>query len=449
MRKYEILYDCPIAEISRLADSDVAADFAATLVDPALSSFTTLTEQMRGLGADLARAKADRNHFSGWGDLRQCLESFERQFATFPEPRFGKFRLFVVLAEKLAQTAAPLDATVIDENQFEIRELPNSLPLSWFSRENGQSFEDSVAVFSCADIGAIERQIANCNISPHFVFHILASLAPILNVPAGHAALVKKNTPTIEAAAVDAFVRLVILASGKSVHSPQRYSSPLSVINPDIIHAGHLYHQWNEVLYVLSEYNSRDEILLKYLTIYHVVENLMFKFPIVELERQQGGRMFSIRDFRRLYQQVDEAETTALKRLFTAALKEEATPGITFESHLVTRWQSLVTPASLVDFESALGLLGIKKDRRPLRHSEFRVGSECAGLFTQMVYQTRCAIVHNKETEFHLTYASLNAAFITLLENFLMPSLEEICFALVGSPNQQVWYSRKELLLYQ
>lgn len=447
MRKHEILYDWPIAEISRLADSDIAEGFAASLVDPALSLFTSLTEQIRGLGANLDQAKAECNHFSGWGDLQRCLESFESQFSTFPEPSFGKFRLFAILAEKLVQMAEPLDAAIVDENKFEIRELQNSLPLSWFSKENIQSFEDSVAIFSCNDFVSLESEIYLCNISPPFIFHILSALVPLANVPTCHAVLIKKVTPTIETAAIDAFVRIVILASGKTVHSPRRYAAPLSVINPDIIRAGHLYQQWNEIFYVLSEYNSRDEILLKFLTIYHVVENLMFKFPIVELERQNNGRMFSIRDFRRLYQQVDETESAALKRLFAAVLKEEATPGILFEARLVTRWQNLPT-ASITDIENALGTLGIKKSHRPLRHSEFGEGNECAGHFTKLVYQTRCAIVHNKETEFHLTYASLDAAFALLLENFLIPSLEEICFALIGSPNQKVWYSGEKLLLY-
>lgn len=449
MRKHEALYDWPIAEITRLSDSEIAEDFAAGLVEPVLSDFTTLTERMRGIGADLARSKAARDHFNNWPELLQCIESFERQFYTFPNSAFGKFRLFIMLADKLAQTAAQLDANLIDENQFEIREMPSSMPLSWFSRENGQSFEDSIAVFSFANFHLLERELVQYNISEHFLFHLLVALSFLTNIPVGHAVVVKKVTPTIETSAVDAFARLAVLSSGKSVHSPRVYSVPLSVLNRDAICAGHVYHQWNEVLNVLSEYNSRNEILLKYLTIYHVVENFMFKFPIVELERQQAGLMFSLRDFRRLYNQIDEAEPSALKRMFQAALSVEASTGVTFEAHLVTRWQSLELTTSQVDIEDALRLLGIKKNRRPLRYSEFRAGSECHGYFSQMVYQIRCAIVHNKETEFHLTYASLNEGLIALIERFLIPSLEEICFALIGTPNQEFWYSRKELLLYQ
>lgn len=237
--------------------------------------------------------------------------------------------------------------------------------------------------------------------------------------------------------------------SGGRSHTLRKYSVPISVISRNAVEAGEVYHQWNEVLNVLSEYNSRDEILLKYLTIYHVFENLMLKFPIVELERQQAGRMFTMRDFKRLYHQIDEKELAALKRLFATVLQLVATPGTTFEAHIVARWQALVPTTPQAEIEDALRLLGLKKNHRPLAYSDLTQGNECAGYFTQMVYQTRCAIVHNKETEFHLTYATLNNGFTALIEKFLIPSLEELCFALIGAPNPYVWYSQKELLLYQ
>lgn len=447
MKKYEILYDWPIDEIRRLTNSDIAESFAATLSEQDLSQFTSLTEQMRGLGTELAQAKAAFSHFSNWHVLRSCLKDFENQFTTFPEQSFSKFLLFVVLAEKLALIAEPLDEIIIDESKFVIREHLDSLPIPWFTRENNITFEDSVAVFSCADFDSLECEINSCNISPPFIFQFLAALVPLPNVPIGHAALLKNTTPAIDSAAINAFVRLVILASGKYIHSPRRYVAPLRVINPDVFSAGHLYQQWNEILYVLSEYNSRDEILLKYLTIYHVIENLMFKYPIIELERQNSGQMFSIRDFRRLYKQVEQSESTALKHLFTAVLKEEATNGVTFEARLVSRWNGL-NSSLISNLEIVLGKLGIRKGTHNFRHTDFNTSNDCASYFSQMVYQTRCAIVHNKETEFHLTYASLDAALTMLIEEFLIPSLEEICFALIGKPNSKFWYSGEKLSLY-
>ena len=173
----------------------------------------------------------------------------------------------------------------------------------------------------------------------------------------------------------------------------------------------------------------------------------MFKLPIVELEREKSGEMFSIRDFRRLYARVYESELSALRRLFVAILHLPATSTTSFEKHVLARWKSLVPGTAAADIEKALGALDLKRDKRAMKHSEFK--KDVAGNFSQMVYAVRNAIVHNKETEFHLTYATLDKTISTLIESFLLPCLEEICFALIGSTNPYVWYANKEMLLYK
>jgi hypothetical protein len=194
---------------------------------------------------------------------------------------------------------------------------------------------------------------------------------------------------------------------------------------------------------VLSEYNSRDELLLKYLTIYHVIENFMFKRPIVELESKQAGKVFTIRDFRRLYRQVETREPDAIKQLFNVVSKMPATAAASFEQNWVNRWTAALPVAIAPDVDKALGALDMG-----FKHSEFTVG-QAAARFSQLVYAIRNAVVHNKETEFHLTYASLDATFLRLIESFLIPALEEVCFALVGRKNPELWYSQDKLYFYK
>lgn len=445
MRKIDALYDWLQLEINRLTDSETADNFAVSLVEPELTNFTNVTEEMRGYSADIATAKAARMHFVQWSDLQKCVELFKSQFPVFPGQVFNKLLLFIILSDKISQTTTPLDAEVIDESLFEFCSIHAELPLRCFSYENSRSFEDSVVVFYLDDLHEFQKDLNAQNISPRLLFHLLAAISQLSDVPQEHFALVKKLTGGIDRSAIEAFIRLNILMSGGMVHSPKKYSTPLALISRDSLAAGNVYHQWNEVLHVLSEYNSRDEILAKYLTLYHVFENLMLKLPIVELERQQGGRMFTIRDFKRLYQQVDVKEFDSLKRLFDKVLKLDVAPGRSFERHIIQRWRGL-TPVN--EIEDAANKLGIKKSARFV-FNDFTSNSECIKYFTSMVYQIRCAIVHNKETEFHLTHANFNNGFVSLIEKFLIPSLEELCFFLISSPNQHVWYSHKALLLYQ
>ena len=174
----------------------------------------------------------------------------------------------------------------------------------------------------------------------------------------------------------------------------------------------------------------------------------MFKLPIVSLERKQGGRMFSIRDFRRLYREVEINEIVSLRNFFSEIFKIILSDGNTFETRLIDRWNSLSTNISPRDVENALEVLQVlKKDNKPLKYVDFKKG-ESFVYFSNIVYTIRNAIVHNKETEFHLSYATLDHPICVLIENMLLPSLEEICFELIGTNNPHVWYKNKELVLY-
>lgn len=442
MKKYEILYNWPISEIERLADSKVAEDYANSLDDTTSSQFVTLTERMRTLGAELAVAKAARNHFAKWPDLHSCVLEFGKSFESFPKPSVEKLKFSILLIRKLSQSLPQLNTGDIDVNAFELRELTHQVPLKWFSRENSQSIENSVVIFSRDDYDEVEREITSAIISPDLLFQLIAALHNTSILPSSQAILVKNMNPPIEPSAVSAFARLAVLSTGKPVHSARKYVSKPSVLIPDDIQPCEPYQQWNEVLNVLSEYNSRDEILLKFLTIYHVIENFMFKRPIVELERQKNGGMFSIRDFRRLYDGVDIGEPEALKRLFKSVFEMYAKPSVKFGKHVAKQWLKLAPKKA--EINSAIKTLGLNLEFNAFNETQ------AAPFFSKLVYSVRNAIVHNKETEFHLTYASLdtNPGLYTLIENFLLPSLEEISFSLIAKSNNEFWYQNREIQLY-
>lgn len=447
MKKYELLYDWPIAECCRVTDSQQAEDYANTLQDGKLDRFIALTEQIRNCYIDLQKARAAKQHVAFWPLLRTHFEAFHSDFADFPALRPGKMIIHITLAAAVAQSAPPIDEEDLGDTPFEIRLLPNRLPEAWFYRENLHSFEDSLVLFATSDLAALANDVSQANIAPRFALHLLGAILAAPELLSGHYVAVKKVAPQIEIQAVEAFVKLNLLMSGKALHSSRPFVNPPSLIDIDKAQAGHPYQQWNDVFHVMSEYNTRTDILLKYLTLYHVIENLMFKLPIVELESQKSGHMFTIRDFRRLYRRVEETEIEALKRLMRAVVGIPIGAGKTFGQHIVRRWKALVPSVPSADIEQALGALDIKKNGRPLRHSELRTDGELHAHFAQMVYAIRCAIVHNKETEFHLTYHSLDATLSAIIETFLLPSLEELCFTLVGSPNQLVWYTSKALVL--
>lgn len=449
MKQYEALYDWPIREISRITDSPVAEDYCDALVEGGDTEFISIAEQIRGLSAELFAAKAAREHFSKWSELREKVCRFSEQFPNFPDLQPRKFNLHILLSEKISLAEFAIDGNIdIDPDLYEIRDLPAPVNYSSFFHENTRSPIDSLAVFSYHNGATFDADIFNAPAGPTFLYNILVALNKASEISEIASACLKQMTPQLKIEAVVAFVRLCMVAKGGVVVPPIQYNNPLAILDPSVFQVDHGYQQWNDIILVLSEYNSRKEILLKYLTLYHIFENLMIKLPIVELERQQGGRMFSMRDFSRLYSQVDGAEPKALKRLLVSALCMSAKPTETFEKVITKRWDDLITAGLGVELNNALLTLGLQKDKRPLEHTDVKAGSEFPGQMCDMIYRIRCAIVHNKETEFHLNTISLNNAFQTLISNFLIPSMEEICFGLIGSPNPKTWYQGRELLLY-
>lgn len=448
-KKHSILYDSIVQEVNRLSDSPVAESFAESLevAGADIDEFVTLTERLRGFGADLAGAKARREHFANWAELRLCLEDFSVKFSTFPNLDFDKRLLELMLVTKLAQIEPSIDMVDVDDEQFELRELATTLPIHLFVHENNKAFSESTVVLSVQDTAAFEQELAQANISPKLSFQLLAAIQARPHLSAKHHALIKRATPAISDAGVEAFCCLSLLSVGRPVHVPRTYELPPKVIDCDRLQAGVAYNQMNEIMYVLSEYNSQRQLLSKYLTLYHVVENFMYRMPIAKLEQAQGGAMFSIRDFQRLYKEVEEKELPAIRKFFAAVAKIEYEPGNTFRSRVVNNWTTACIGPAAVDTQIALGKFGVKKDGRARTAAEF-LKDDLPANFAELVYGVRCAVVHNKETEFHLTYANLDAGVAHLIERFLIPTLEEICFHLVSGTNPVVWYTNGELKLF-
>ena len=458
MKKYEILYVWPISKLESLCDSVETEAFVDSLDEESTEhkNLIRYIDALRAFKSDLIAAKEAKNQYVKWGEIRALLDEVEQHFSAFPNLDSNRTRLSLLLAEKLVVTlpepsvtgVPDFDEADIDETLFELRALREPLPISWFVRQNAQSFSDSLAVFNTVGVGALENEIAASTMSPELIFQLLGLLHTDQNIPTPQAVLIKRANPSIDGIAVDAFVRLQLLASGAAVHTPKNYLNSPSIVDVDGIRAGTPYQQLDEVFYVMSEYNSRQDFLAKYLSIYHVIENFMFKRPIVELERRRNGQMFSIRDFKRLYQELDVREISALKKLMAIVFEFEPAAGKKFEKIICDRWLAFCPVANVPNLDALLERLGLRRGDAPLRHADF-CGDSAYSYFAQIVYAVRNVIVHNTETEWHLSYATLDESAQLLLEGFLLPSLEEICFAFAGSANPHVWYQNKVLSLYQ
>jgi hypothetical protein len=443
MKQHEALYDWPLSEIQKLTDSDQAGIYCETLSLSQQNDFTALTELIRGLGGEISISKAHRQYFSRWSDLRTAIKTFSEKFSTFPDANFSKLHIHSLLAEKMP-TIDPIDPLKnISEAAFELREFDKDINFGAFFWENTSDILDSLAAFSVKNPNSIAEEIKLANISPELLYYLITALSISTYSSEKSIVITKKIVPQPTMAATSSFLNMALVSSGRSIHKSMSYTRPLQILDKMALKANHNYQQWSDVILVLSEYNDRKDVLLKFLTLYHVFENLMIKLPIVELERRKAGRMFSIRDFSQLYSQVEGAESKALKRLFTKTFAMEIPSGEQISKKIIERWKNLVPSHTEDDINEALSTLEFKK-----KFVDFQDNGEAVIFFSEMVYKVRCAIVHNKETELHLTHNSLDSSLKIIICEFLIPVLEEVCFFLIGTPNEITWYNGQELRLF-
>jgi len=250
---------------------------------------------------------------------------------------------------------------------------------------------------------------------------------------------------------IQATLRLQAVAHGIPIHSAVGSGVIPSCIAPPKISALQPYQQFNESILILSEYHSRKEILNKFLSLYHVIESFMYKIPIAKLGSNNAGKMFSIRDFRALYRNVANNELNSIKEIFKGFWSLQIS-GTSFKDIVKNE---LIRMPTLFGFDNAeFNLLLTKLDVAEnngftqLKNSTSTQNGTSI-LYATLLYKVRCAIVHNSETEFHISHYNLSKTLIHTLDELLMKPLEILILDQIADPSSPVWYKVPSLKLYE
>jgi len=239
------------------------------------------------------------------------------------------------------------------------------------------------------------------------------------------------------------FFQFVLLTNGYTFHRPIETNENQFINSAikSILDCTKNFNQYQESAYILSEYNHTNDILLKYLLLYHIIENFMYRRPIAEM----ANTKFTIRDFKRLYKSIDKDEIGTLLVFFKKISDEQLFVDITIESYVDSKLNDL-RDLGLLDIKDFVSVLAF--DFSNLKYSAGNNNPDKD--FRKFIYQIRNSIVHNKETEFHLTHNSFQEfpELKKLFESFLLPTLENIIYYLIFKNGSIVDYPKNHLLLY-
>ena len=237
---------------------------------------------------------------------------------------------------------------------------------------------------------------------------------------------------------LESLIQFILLVNGQVFHSPIEVSEKFleddikNILKCDIKN----FNQYQESAYILSEYNHTQDILLKYLLLYHIIENFMYRQPIAEM----ANNRFSIRDFKNLYKKVDLTEEKTLKELLTKIKFENIISTTKIEEYFTNNMTSFkVGLANQNEMNEILSKMTLQ-NLNGLNYSNA----------SKLIYYFRNSIIHNKETEFHITHTVLNNSpdLVKFFEEFLLPTLENIIYFLIFQENSIIDYPKNHLLLY-
>lgn len=193
------------------------------------------------------------------------------------------------------------------------------------------------------------------------------------------------------------------------------------------------YSQYYDIYDVINEWHHSSDVLTAFLKMYQVLEYLGYRKKMVGIVTGSGTKNSFLMHIKSLNTNFSERAT--LKDLFVKDLGpfknrlNNITPAV---SAFIRRYWSNPNGQPYLKPADA----GLQKD-------------QINGKIANFVYDVRCAIVHNKESEFHITYTNVDEyrALLPLMKEIiaLMPAMIMNC---LNSPTAKIAYSSKVLNLY-
>lgn len=252
------------------------------------------------------------------------------------------------------------------------------------------------------------------------------------------------------------YINMIQIYLGKIIHESKKSIYEIKLKNENNFELIDQYVQFSDIFYILSEFNEEKNILNKYLKVYQVIENFMFRIPLCELI-DDTKKMFTIREFNRLYSNIESNEKDALKKFFKKSLLETDSNGVIlikivkdyiddFKSNNTSKLEDIRLFLTNKGFLSNNELSNIKN----LNDIETKTSlqNNLISVISNFIYSLRNSIVHNKATEFHLTNNNLEDSIRSLIDELVIPILIEIIFFLIMNNSQVITYNARELKLY-
>ncbi len=185
--------------------------------------------------------------------------------------------------------------------------------------------------------------------------------------------------------------------------------------------------QFFEILDVFDEYQHTTDILLRFLKLYQIIEYLLIRVLLVKIQARTGQNKQFLRELmgmkkhndfdKKLFRELFDVEKSDLKNWLINLVQNQ---NIRIE---IEKYSGKLVDASQNSEEYWLNLLA------------------------DLLYQLRNSIVHNKESECHITIHTASSVTINLTREILL-KLEKIILKKLMGNDMRILYTNRNLRLY-
>ncbi len=225
------------------------------------------------------------------------------------------------------------------------------------------------------------------------------------------------------------YIYLSFLNSSRSVTLPALLNYSNNVLNPVLNYTQNIeYEQYFDIYDVINELNQAPDLLTRFLKLYHVLEYLMYRVYLVDLVGRVGRNKFFVREFITSSESMKKGEKETFIKNFVKIFGGDA-------GDINNAISGDVNPL-IVTFLNDHGLV-----------SAFAAGD--INRIAQLIYSVRCSIVHNKESEYHLTISFYDDFLpIIPLVRSLIRIIEKLMIEKIKTNHGNIKYPQRGIQLY-
>ena len=252
----------------------------------------------------------------------------------------------------------------------------------------------------------------------------------IANSDINHGLIINKTGQPLDERKHYSYIYLSFLNESNSIFLSHDLKYSTSSLSGNLILDGTKnYEQFFDLYDVINELNQSPDILNRYLHLYHILEYMIYRVYLVDLVNRIGSSKFFVREFIISAESMKKTEKASFlknfKEIFTSDLVATITPGLNFvvSAHVT----SFLTSKNIVKSFDTTNIAKV----------------------AELIYGLRCCIVHNKESEYHLTISNHeDYSIIVPLIRKLLEIFELLVIKKISVNHTTVNYPQESVNLY-